>query len=66
MNEQEELKIKNELLKFIKSNFVYEGDPELVENKVYDLTDKLYTMFRKFRGDSIDDSPLQSGKVMSE
>ena len=51
MNERKEIQIKTELLNFIKKNFVFEGHPDLVNKKLYDLTEELYQIFHKKESD---------------
>ena len=45
ISEREELYIKSRLINFIQDNFVFEGNPEAIEHKLYDTNEKLFALF---------------------
>lgn len=47
MDEQKEKKEKTILLYFIKDNFEFEGEPDKVQEKLFNLTDKLYKLVKE-------------------
>lgn len=48
MHEQKEIELKNALVKYIKDNFILEGQQDLVKQKVVDLAVGLYDLFLTF------------------
>lgn len=55
MNEHREMTIKSALMNFIKAHFVFEGNPVMIEEKVFTLTNKLYRMFQLYAGEDAGD-----------
>lgn len=53
MNEREEIKIKNDIVVFLKENIVFSGTPQAIETKLYDLAGKLFNMFLIFSGQPV-------------
>lgn len=49
ISEQKEVKFKKDLLAFIRREFIFEGKPDLIKEREFELVDSLFFLCKKHK-----------------